>query len=285
MQRSLLKTTTQSRAFTLIELLVVIAIIAILAAILFPVFAQAKEAAKKASCLSNEKQIATATILYVGDVDDRFPYSWYYNPGFQDPLGFMGYGTPTVPMPEANPGRGLYPYIKNMQMLQCPSAVKDNDPNVGFVTTSGAGNTSYVYNGGLRGWSNTGADNIANLIVFQEQVAVSRSFFVQPNYYDERYHVNGIDLSWVGVTHSQDGGNYAFADGHAKFHKRTAITYAMFGLSGSIRSDAAVDGGVHPNTWTMTKSPGGYSTNYWTSCGKFDLAATLTSTSTGDPCN
>src|SRR3954465_12810650 len=60
-------------AFTLIELLVVIAIIAILAAILFPVFAQAREAARKASCQSNLKQLATATMMYVQDYDESFP--------------------------------------------------------------------------------------------------------------------------------------------------------------------------------------------------------------------
>lgn len=77
------------RAFTLIELLVVIAIIAILAAILFPVFAQAKEAAKKTSCLSNQKNIATATFLYASDYDDSLcQTSWEsaltpqnFNPG------------------------------------------------------------------------------------------------------------------------------------------------------------------------------------------------------------
>ena len=68
----------RSRAFTLIELLVVIAIIAILAAILFPVFAQAKLAAKKTADLSNQKQIGTGLLLYAGDADDDYPRGQYY---------------------------------------------------------------------------------------------------------------------------------------------------------------------------------------------------------------
>jgi prepilin-type N-terminal cleavage/methylation domain-containing protein len=67
------------RGFTLIELLVVIAIIAILAAILFPVFAQAKEAAKKTSDLSNQKQLALGHIMYAADSDDYFCRNWYVN--------------------------------------------------------------------------------------------------------------------------------------------------------------------------------------------------------------
>src|ERR1700710_320165 len=71
---------TRSRAFTLNELLVVIAIIAILAAILFPVFAQAKLAAKKTSDLSNVKQNMLATLIYSNDADDRIPPSIEYEP-------------------------------------------------------------------------------------------------------------------------------------------------------------------------------------------------------------
>jgi prepilin-type N-terminal cleavage/methylation domain-containing protein/prepilin-type processing-associated H-X9-DG protein len=89
--------------FTLIELLVVIAIIAILAAILFPVFAQAREAARKTACASNLRQLASATLMYVQDYDERFPRdSWGSNP--TDPWWYL-----------------IQPYAKNGQLLNCPS--------------------------------------------------------------------------------------------------------------------------------------------------------------------
>src|ERR1051326_6937621 len=70
----------KQRAFTLIELLVVIAIIAILAAILFPVFAQARESARTSSCLSNEKQIGLSIHMYAQDYDEAFPMGTYNGP-------------------------------------------------------------------------------------------------------------------------------------------------------------------------------------------------------------
>src|SRR6478672_6965972 len=81
--------------FTLIELLVVIAIIAILAAILFPVFAQAREKARQTSCLSNQKQIGTGIMMYVQDYDEKYPLAygkygsaWAYTFGFDFPAGW-----------------------------------------------------------------------------------------------------------------------------------------------------------------------------------------------------
>jgi len=71
----------QRAGFTLIELLVVIAIIAILAAILFPVFAQAREKARQTSCTSNTKQLGTAMMMYVQDYDDTYPAVWYADTG------------------------------------------------------------------------------------------------------------------------------------------------------------------------------------------------------------
>ncbi len=97
------------RAFTLIELLVVIAIIAILAAILFPVFAQAKEAAKKTSCLSNAKQIALSMNLYAGDYDDyTATVVEYYNYDIAGGISIVDFS------------EQLMPYIKSKYLFVCP---------------------------------------------------------------------------------------------------------------------------------------------------------------------
>ncbi len=97
----------KSMGFTLIELLVVIAIIAILAAILFPVFARAREKARQGSCLSNVKQIALGALMYVQDYDERFPY--YAMGAYQNPPWYFW-------------PHQFQPYIKNWQVYGCPSS-------------------------------------------------------------------------------------------------------------------------------------------------------------------
>jgi prepilin-type N-terminal cleavage/methylation domain-containing protein len=105
-------------AFTLIELLVVIAIIAILAAILFPVFAQAKEAAKKTSCLSNEKQIGLAAALYENDYDDIIPLSGYENYTLNIPTTWMYLLNPYVK--SGYPDAASLDTGKGYGVFQCP---------------------------------------------------------------------------------------------------------------------------------------------------------------------
>lgn len=106
---------SQRKGFTLIELLVVIAIIAILAAILFPVFSQAREKARQASCLSNVRQLGTGAIMYAQDYDEVLPRNAYADPP-RVPEGahFTNCSTPRWM-------DVMQPYIKNLQIFNCPS--------------------------------------------------------------------------------------------------------------------------------------------------------------------
>jgi prepilin-type N-terminal cleavage/methylation domain-containing protein/prepilin-type processing-associated H-X9-DG protein len=109
------------RAFTLIELLVVIAIIAILAAILFPVFAQAREKARQTSCLSNMKQIGTAMMMYVQDYDETY---FMYRSRVGNPANTVAGpadGVGTSSEPEIFWNQMLDPYVKNGDIWKCPS--------------------------------------------------------------------------------------------------------------------------------------------------------------------
>lgn len=186
----------RTRAFTLIELLVVIAIIAILASILFPVFAQAKDAAKKTQSLNNLKQIGTASQIYLADYDDMTPPVFWYDPNatnYASSQGFHYY--PLL----------LLPYTKNEQIFLCP---KDRDSDPLTIDSQGRGrfdpnneiyyylmgaNPSYGYNyrylnvllgtvpiGGIptrqfSGVSSTSIENVSQTILFAEATMKNKS--------------------------------------------------------------------------------------------------------------
>jgi prepilin-type N-terminal cleavage/methylation domain-containing protein/prepilin-type processing-associated H-X9-DG protein len=125
------------QSFTLIELLVVIAIIAILAAILFPVFAQAREKARQASCLSNIKQLTLGFMMYSQDYDETFP-QWRWDQNYSTSWGDAG--SPSPNNATTIWYYAIYPYVKNGQVYGCPSdprrtRFRDN----GWFTWGGAG--------------------------------------------------------------------------------------------------------------------------------------------------
>jgi len=137
-------TITKSRkAFTLIELLVVIAIIAILAAILFPVFATAREKARMTACVSNEKQIGIGLLQYVQDYDETYPCAYDY-------WGYQGVGW----------FYQIYPYVKSIGVIQCPSDSNAGDSkgwSYGFnsnLIRCNSGGTHATYDAKNASWAN-----------------------------------------------------------------------------------------------------------------------------------
>jgi len=130
-------TVRKNRGFTLIELLVVIAIIAILAAILFPVFARAREAARKATCLSNLKQIALAAIMYAQDYDEVLPIA--APTGYHATAHAIDPANDQIKVSDAlGLGLGskdywqladlLRPYVKSIDLFQCPTLIRRYPP-------------------------------------------------------------------------------------------------------------------------------------------------------------
>jgi len=240
-------------AFTLIELLVVIAIIAILAAILFPVFAQAKAAAKKTSCLSNDKQLSLAALMYANDYDDMFPYQATGDPGL------TYYGEPYVngamdPSAATNWDRGIYPYVKSFGLYLCPVATdQDGQDGWGCYETTGTLKgqptsfcNSYGMNAVAAGKSSTSMPAPANTVLMSELSQKQKTSAAIPSWQyfgsastlcpnvigapGSNYCPEGTDGPTTDVNHM--GGNYGFSDGHSKFARKSGMTYSQFGLIG-----------------------------------------------------
>ncbi len=209
------------RAFTLIELLVVIAIIAILAAILFPVFARARESARRSACLSNCKQIATAVMIYTQDYDEIMPivsYGGQYRAATQCPHG-AGYTSRNVDGLDRYLVPVLLPYTKNEGIFKCPNAPADRMGAPGIAQLWGQ---TYWY------WCirDTDSQNATRAFfppngIKSNVCGVSLASFAAPA--DKVIMADG-NPGWhtrggtqIGVPTTETGySNAVFADGHAK---------------------------------------------------------------------
>ncbi|MES2460369.1 MAG: DUF1559 domain-containing protein [Armatimonadota bacterium] len=243
-------TPSKCSAFTLIELLVVIAIIAILAAILFPVFAQAREKARQSACMSNEKQTTLGILQYIQDYDECFPISVVTVPNPPPAGSLVGWAD------------AIQPYVKSLAIFQCPS-----EPAEPVTDPTKAGYTDYYIN------KNAGdgfqvlpeSKNPAQSILIGEGGVTSGS--APLGNATARFRSNGCNgagdpvldgtnndrqqpvcgtaglatnLGGGGIRHA-GGANFTFLDGHAKWYKNltnqtTNVIYngsATFDVSGS----------------------------------------------------
>jgi prepilin-type N-terminal cleavage/methylation domain-containing protein len=200
----------KSRAFTLIELLVVIAIIAILAAILFPVFAQAKESAKKTACLSNDKQQGIALYLYLNDYDDNLPMANYPNTPGNVPSAFS-YRASKTQYVALNWADLISPYAKNYQIFKCPDdssgPLKISGTPVPGYPLSYALNM-YIYLGlagfpGFLGTTGTSMDSILD--------GSQKLFIVESNSSISQEVVTPASTKRVGLNRHLLGSNYVTA--------------------------------------------------------------------------
>jgi prepilin-type N-terminal cleavage/methylation domain-containing protein/prepilin-type processing-associated H-X9-DG protein len=209
------------RGFTLIELLVVIAIIAILAAILFPVFAKAREKARQTSCLSNVKQIMLGVLMYAQDYDETLPS--------QGP----GQRTSTNPSCNGNPfpyGTGwiqdkVMPYIKNTQIFTCPSASGLDMGAGGFGGYDFAGRPF----GGCQ-TASTDATHDRSLANFKAPSGSAMMtdgpgggmWRLWPVTWSPDWNIGGNPCPCQPATcRHNDGANVGYLDGHAKWQRQT----------------------------------------------------------------
>jgi prepilin-type N-terminal cleavage/methylation domain-containing protein/prepilin-type processing-associated H-X9-DG protein len=263
-------------AFTLIELLVVIAIIAILAAILFPVFAQAREKARAISCVSNEKQVALGILMYLQDYDEHYPKYWYSGETRVAPdPPFLS--DPTIKSGTFGWNEAIYPYVKNTGVFLCPSSPHTaasgqwNDTNQDDTYPTGAVN--YSINARLSG--DTGGLDVTGQYPTLNEAAVEFPAVTilvteaSSNCSDgcassdenewgwEGRHVDKLNGDgWVGgnepaaktpdnwiqsglkppLWRHTDGANYAFCDGHVKWYNASSLG----GLPGYIATEDSV---------------------------------------------
>ncbi len=223
--------------FTLIELLVVIAIIAILAAILFPVFAQARERARAISCISNLKQLGTATMMYTQDYDEMFFTQPFPGCNTDPSLGPTGYW---LYYPDL-----LYPYVKSVALFKEPDfdgypwweytcfigspgapAGLQQSPNVRSLADYHLGyGINETLLDGPRPTALADVQRSAEVMVFSDGYGLWNTYIGYCLNVDGAYRAYAISsdqVDWFyGPPRHFNGANFTFTDGHAKFAKVT----------------------------------------------------------------
>jgi prepilin-type N-terminal cleavage/methylation domain-containing protein len=232
-----MRKTHRKQAFTLIELLVVIAIIAILAAILFPVFARARENARRTSCLSNLKQIGLGIMQYTQDYDERYPLTLWGGPSRTSTPGTTHTFQTNTSMPGArfwvNDGYGagtnrsqgyfvswmdlIHPYVKSTQLFVCPSFGKSS------VTDPRA--PSYGYNLLINRFRDTSPVPLSQADIKRSaEVIMVLDYHTPfgitawPNEYCGAWTAPSSTFHDLAFPHFS-GSVVAFADGHAKWFR------------------------------------------------------------------
>lgn len=240
--------------FTLIELLVVIAIIAILASILFPVFARARENARRSSCQNNLKQMALGFAQYVGDYDST--YAW----GCMRPELGMGASEPWNSVTNENQiwAGAILPYIKSRQIFVCPSAtqIKHYYGTAFMDVSTTLTNTTYGYNNHYLGAcgnnphvqgnppkesaiANSSSTilaidgtfgNISSYAIWRlNDQGVSQSQYASNNPMSNDGPNGGTPNDWFPGDRHLGGMNVAFADGHVKWMQKSKVIYKPSG--------------------------------------------------------
>jgi prepilin-type N-terminal cleavage/methylation domain-containing protein/prepilin-type processing-associated H-X9-DG protein len=220
--------------FTLIELLVVIAIIAILTAILFPVFAQARESARRTSCLSNVKQITLAFAMYTQDYDESMPCSVSGPAGASLSGGWSFYHY----FPANQPQRGgqaydmkrgsLYPYLKSEKVFICP-----DDPQ-GIVSGDTYAANSCIFNGIQQGY-HTGRtlasfDDTSSWMLLGEEGSGPHLLGSTDDAYF--WYVSTTFRNNVFAPRHFGGSNLSFVDGHVKGLRDSSVAVGKYHTGG-----------------------------------------------------
>ncbi len=249
------------RGFTLIELLVVIAVIAVLAAILFPVFSQAREKARAATCVSNNRQFLLAVMMYTQDHDEMLPPGSYLMPGMPTALTWQDFVEPYIKIGAGSDFRPNAPAVRRVTGLwTCPSFFNRTVPMAGddpapcqYDDSFFSPAQSYMNNGNImptmhrlnleRGWFPGAPTSVGMINTPAQMVLVTEGFGYSGNTagddwtsgctgFEDRYPILGggriigrADIYCAGRYRHHGGGIYALADGHVKWFRGPSTSW------------------------------------------------------------